>query len=75
MENVMINLEGYDWLKRLFDGKDLVSIEDMIELIDELQYDRDYIKEEFEDYKNYVADNYKPIPYGEQVDISDKDFI
>lgn len=75
MENVLVNLEGYDWLKNLFDGKDLVSIEEMIELIDELQYDKDYIAEEFEDYKNYVAENYKPIPYSEQVGISDKDFI
>lgn len=50
--------------------------EDFIEpLIEDLLIAYDSLKEEFEDYKKNVADNYRQIPVAEQVGISDEDFI
>lgn len=50
--------------------------EDFIEpLIENLLVAYDSLKEEFEDYKRNVVDNYRQIPIAEQVGISDEDFI
>lgn len=50
--------------------------EDFIEpLIENLLIAYDSLKEEFEDYKRNVADNYRQIPVAEQIGISDEDFI
>lgn len=49
--------------------------DDIIELLEELVGKYQILKKEFEDYKQDVEDNYRPIPIAEQVGISDRDFI
>ena len=50
--------------------------EDFIEpLIENLLVAYDSLKEEFEDYKKNVADNYRQISIAEQVGISNENFI
>lgn len=51
------------------------SWNDLFDILDDLYSDYEYLKEEFEDFKRDVEDNYKPIPVSEQVEISDKNFI
>lgn len=44
-----------------------ISFDDLLNLYDELVWDYEHLQEEFNDYKNHVEDNYKPIPYKEQI--------
>lgn len=49
--------------------------DDVIRLLEDLVSNYHILKEKFEDYKQDVEDNYRPIPVAEQVGISDRDFI
>ena len=59
MEKLYIKIEDYVLLKKFFKNQDLVSIEDLIALIDDLNYDYEKIKEEYTDLIEDVRDNYK----------------
>lgn len=74
--NVYVNMkEINDDIADYFNGKDLVTIDELLDAIDTLLYDVKYLKEEMHDYKKYVEDNYREIPYSEQVCVSDRDFV
>lgn len=61
MENVFIKREELNkWIAKYF-KEDLVSIDDILRVLEDLDNELDRVKEEFEDYKQMVADNYKPI--------------
>ncbi len=47
----------------------------VISILEDLVSNYHILKKEFEDYKKYIEDNYKPISIAEQVGISDRDFI
>ena len=63
MTEVYINTKYFaGWIKsKYFRGKDFYSID---ELDDELES----LKEEYQDYKDYVKSNYKELSYREQVE-------
>lgn len=63
------------WIREIFDNKDLVTIEEMLIKIVDLNEELEYTQEKFEDFKRDVEDNYKRIPVEEQLDISDRDFL
>ena len=45
-------------------NKDNYTLDDLIGIIDELTWSYDHLEEEFENYKQTINDNYKPIdPY------------
>lgn len=52
-----------------------ITEDDVIRLLEDLVGKYQILKKEFEDYKQDVEDNYRPIPIAEQVGISDRDFI
>ena len=61
MENVFIKREELNkWIAKYF-KEDLVSIDDILRVLGDLEFELDSLKEEFEDYKQMVEDNYKPI--------------
>lgn len=61
MENVFIKREELNkWIAKYF-KEDLVSIDDILRVLEDLEFELDSLKEEFEDYKQMVEDNYKPI--------------
>lgn len=61
MENVFIKREELSkWIAKYF-KEDLVSIDDILRVLEDLEFELDSLKEEFEDYKQMVEDNYKPI--------------
>lgn len=57
------NIEGY------------IDPEGLLCMIEDLLYEIDYLQEKYEDLEADLRENYRPIPYAEQVDISDRDFI
>ena len=80
---VCLDEKSVDLLKRvglLLNAKyvnvdDTADIDDLIDAIWALYSAYDDKCEELEDYKQYVADNYKPISPSTMYGISDKDFI
>lgn len=58
-----------------FKEKDLYSWEEIINKIEELECELKSTQEEYEDYKEYVKENYREISYSQQVGISDEDFV
>lgn len=73
MEQVLVNIKD-DYCTKFF-KKDLVSIDEILDKLYELDNEIDSLKEELEDLKDDVRDNYRPVSYAEQVGYSQKDFI
>ena len=65
MDDLCIKVEG-QWFESLFD-KDWVSIEEIIEKLELAIDERDYYKQELEDFKKDVEDNYRPLTFREQI--------
>ena len=65
-----------EWLaKKYFKNQDFVSVDDLIAIIEDLDSDLENLQEKYEDFKQDVEDNYKPLSIAEQVGISDRDFL
>jgi uncharacterized protein (DUF342 family) len=76
MNKVLIDIrEENNQIRCLFKLKDLVTIDEILDKLCELDSDKARVEEELEDLQQDIRDNYKPIPYNEQVGISDKEFI
>ena len=76
MDNVYVDLRNENkWIREIFDNKDLVTIEEMLIKIVDLNEKLEYTQEKFEDFKRDVEDNYRRLEVSEQLDISDRDFI
>lgn len=76
MDEVYIDIRKENaWIKKYFENKDLVSIGDLISVIEDLDCEVEYWKEKYEDLEADLRENYRAIPYNEQVGVSDRDFI
>lgn len=76
MEHIFIDIreQGVSLAKH-FKNKDLVSVETILAELEDTLDRLEYLQEEFDDYKEYVKDNYREIPYSEQVGFTEKDYI
>lgn len=61
-----------EWTQKYF-KEELVSVDDLIRVIEDLDNEIDRVKEEFDDYKQMVADNYKPISASSMYGVSRND--
>lgn len=60
MDSVYIKKDDLNrWIGKYFPNKDLISIDDLLSTIEELDADYEHLKEEFDDFKQNVEDNYK----------------
>lgn len=76
MDEVYIKVKDLNtWVSKYFKNEDIISIGDLIGVIEELDSEVQSLEEELEDLKQDVEDNYRHIPVAEQVGISDRDFI
>lgn len=65
MDDLCVKVKG-QWFESLFD-KDWVSVEEIIEKLELAIDERDYYKQELEDFKKDVEDNYRPLTLREQI--------
>ena len=65
MNDLCVKVKG-QWFESLFD-KDWVSVEEIIEKLELAIDERDYYKQELEDFKQDVEDNYRPLTLREQI--------
>lgn len=52
---------------KYFKGTDLATVEDLIGVIEDIKDDRDFLQDEYDNYKQYVKDNYKYMEQKEQI--------
>lgn len=75
MDEVYIDIRKENaWIRKYF-NTDFVSIETLLATIEDLDDEIEHWKEKYEDLEEDLRDNYRPIPYAEQVGVSDRDFI
>lgn len=76
MDEVYIDIRKENaWIKKYFENKDLVSIGDLISVIEDLDGEIEHWKEKYQDLEEDLRENYRAIPYNEQVGVYDSDFI
>lgn len=80
MNEVYINIKdfGEGWLGRYLEKKfnrDLISVDDLLGLIEDLSSDVEELEDRIRDLEEDIEQNYRPIPYKEQVEVYDSDFI
>ena len=54
--------------------KDLISVGELIGIIEDLYFEKERIEEEYEDFKKQVEDNYKPISPYEMYEVNEREF-
>ena len=75
MNEVYIDIrKENEWIRKYF-NTDFVSIEQLLATIEDLDGEIENLKEKYEDLEEDLRDNYRLIPYSEQVCVSDRDFI
>ena len=64
MDKVYINTKDLPrWLVRIyFEDKDLITIDDLIEKLEDTTDELDLLKEKFDEFKEEVEENYKYSP-------------
>ncbi len=74
MDNIFIKKEELnEWTQKHF-KEDLVSVDDLIRVIEDLDNEVDRVKEEYEDYKQMIKDNYEPISPYKMYGVSENEF-
>ena len=74
MNDILIRTDNLPrWIdEKYFNGTDLASIEDLIDIIEELKEDLDYLQEQYNDLEQNLNDNYKFIGEKEAVGYNEK---
>lgn len=62
-------------LQKYFKDKDIVSIYELLDLIDNLNYENEKLRLEMQEREEDIKENYRRIPVNEQYDVHNKDFI
>ena len=75
MNNVYIKKEDVNkWIGKYFEKQDLISIDDLIGVIEDLDSEVERLKEKIEDIEQDIEDNYKPIDKATQYGVSESWF-
>lgn len=69
MENIFIKVDEIplSLVEQYFNNKDLVSIDNLISTLDNVVYELRCLQDDYENFKQEVEDNYKPISQREQI--------
>ena len=68
MENVYVDIRNEcDFIRDMFENKDIVSIEEIFNKLEDLVDEKTDLEIKFEDFKQEVEDNYRPVSYKEQL--------
>ena len=80
MNEVYINIKEFneDWIGKYLAkkfNKDLISVDNLLGLIEELADDVEYLEDKIRDMEKDIEENYRAIPVHEQYEVYDSDFI
>lgn len=69
MDQVYIKTENLnEWIAKYFPHKDLISVDDLLAVIEDLDGELSDLRTEYEEYQQNVAENYEQILYQKQVE-------
>ena len=75
MEEVYIKVQDLNrWIAKYFPNKDLITIDDLLGVIEDLDGELDEQKEKYEELENKLHDNYEPISPYRMYGINERDF-
>lgn len=75
MEELYIKVEDLGGvIDKYFEGKSLISVIELIGLCEDLSCDLERLQEKYDDFKEQVRDNYKPISQYSMYGINERDF-
>lgn len=75
MENILIKCEGRNFVKDKAVCDRIMTLEEVLDLCEELYSEVDRLTEVIQDLEQDIEDNYKPIDKVEQYGINNNDFI
>lgn len=76
MNEIYLDIRGWnDWFKKRFEGKDCISLEELLGDYENLIFEKDRLEEIIEDIERDKKDNYKPISPFEMNGVSEGDFL
>ena len=67
MEDLMLKIKDYEFLKKEFDKKDIISLEELLSSYEDKLLDIARLEEELQHLKQNVEDNYRQIKMEEQI--------
>lgn len=75
MDKVYIKVEELNkWVAKYFEGKDIITIDDLLGVIEDLDSELEQEKEKYEELENRLHDNYEPISPYKMYGINERDF-
>lgn len=75
MDEIYIDMRNQNqWIRKYFVNKDLVTIEDLLGVIEDLDYEVGVLNEKIEDMEQDIKDNYKPISHWEEYGLNPNDY-
>ncbi len=75
MECMYIKTEDLNkWVAKYFPNKDLITVDDLLAVIEELDAELENEKEKCEELENNMRDNYRPVSPYTMYGINEKDF-
>lgn len=75
MDSLYIKVEDLNkWIAKYFPNKDLITVEDLLGVIEDLDSELENKKIEYEELENNLHENYKPISPYQLYGINEKDF-
>ena len=75
MKNVYVKVEDMNkWVAKYFPNKDIVTVEDLLAVIEDLDSELADAKMDLEELEENLHDNYKPINPNVMYGINDRDF-
>lgn len=72
MEDVLIRIKDTTLGRYL--ERDLISIDELLDALDNAIWEKEELRLEFEEFKQEVEDNYRPLTYAEQIGYNERDF-
>ena len=78
MERIMIDLRNENecsQIRKIFANKDLVTLEEILDMICELDDKVSDLEDKIRDMEQDIEDNYRQIDVSEQYGIDDRDFM
>lgn len=73
MKDVYVNIKGYSFEKKF--SKDLVSLDDILNVLEDLFFDCESLEEKIEDMENDINDNFQRVSISSQVEFYDREII
>lgn len=75
IRDIRLNCDGYCFVDNKSANDRILTLEELLELCENLYIENSRLEEELDDLKQDVEDNYRRIPLNEQYGVSDSDFI